>query len=188
MARLYFLSKLQHLCSSIDLSLQFLFTLLKTLAFDNRTNRFGLVFKLVVLMCLPIPLLLWPIVGIVGSLLGGIGYGFFAPLLATFQAVGKGENVNQKFHHCFIVSVNFCLCNVSFYSPFGHLTLLVEVSFNSNPFHDRGSDCIKPSAKRIIGISYFSKCNYWDILCAYMRHINKFSNLLELIFFIRLSH
>ncbi|XP_025983241.1 uncharacterized membrane protein At3g27390 isoform X2 [Glycine max] len=101
-ARLYFLSKLQHLCSSIDLSLQFLFTLLKTLAFDNRTNRFGLVFKLVVLMCLPIPLLLWPIVGIVGSLLGGIGYGFFAPLLATFQAVGKGENVNQKFHHCFI--------------------------------------------------------------------------------------
>ena len=141
MARLYFLSKLQHLCSSIDLSLQFLFTLLKTLAFDNRTNRFGLVFKLVVLMCLPIPLLLWPIVGIVGSLLGGIGYGFFAPLLATFQAVGEGENVNQKFYHCFIVSVNFCLCNVSFSAPFGHLTLLVEVSFNSNPFHDLGSDC-----------------------------------------------
>ncbi|KAL5148265.1 putative membrane protein [Glycine soja] len=101
-ARLYFLSKLQRLCSSLDLSLQFLFTLLKTLAFDNRKNRFGLVFKLVVLMGLPVPLLLWPIVGIVGSLLGGIGYGFFAPLLATFQAVGEGENVNQKFYHCFI--------------------------------------------------------------------------------------
>ncbi|KAL2976416.1 hypothetical protein AAZX31_13G007300 [Glycine max] len=67
-----------------------------------RKNRFGLVFKLVVLMGLPVPLLLWPIVGIVGSLLGGIGYGFFAPLLATFQAVGEGENVNQKFYHCFI--------------------------------------------------------------------------------------
>ncbi|KAK8467670.1 hypothetical protein PHAVU_007G123002 [Phaseolus vulgaris] len=66
-----------------------------------RTNRFGLVFKVVVLMCLPVPLLLWPIVGIFGSLLGGIGYGFFAPLLATFQAVGKGENFSNKFFHCF---------------------------------------------------------------------------------------
>ncbi|XP_027932711.1 uncharacterized membrane protein At3g27390 [Vigna unguiculata] len=66
-----------------------------------RTNRFGLVFKVVVLMCLPVPLLLWPTVGIVGSLLGGIGYGFFSPLLATFQAVGKGENVSKKIYHCF---------------------------------------------------------------------------------------
>ncbi|RDX81182.1 putative membrane protein, partial [Mucuna pruriens] len=96
-ARLYFLSILQHV-----LLLIFLFTFLKTLAFDNRTSRFGLVFKVVVLMCLPVPLLLWPIVGVVGSLLGGIGYGFFAPLLATFQAVGEGENVNHKFHHCFL--------------------------------------------------------------------------------------
>ncbi|XP_045824329.1 uncharacterized membrane protein At3g27390-like [Trifolium pratense] len=65
-----------------------------------RTKRFGLVFKVVVLICLPVPLLLWPVVGIVGSFLGGIGYGFFAPLLATFEAVG--ENVEDKFHHCFI--------------------------------------------------------------------------------------
>lgn len=78
------------------------------LAFGNRTKRFGLVFKVVMLICLPVPLLLWPIVGVVGSLLGGIGYGFFAPLLATFEAVG--ENVTNKFYHCFIVSENFCLC------------------------------------------------------------------------------
>ncbi|MCH90002.1 putative membrane protein, partial [Trifolium medium] len=65
-----------------------------------RTKRFGLVFKVVVLICLPVPLLLWPVVGIVGSFLGGIGYGFFAPLLATFEAVG--ENVEDKFYHCFI--------------------------------------------------------------------------------------
>ncbi|CAJ1964735.1 unnamed protein product [Sphenostylis stenocarpa] len=88
-------------CYSIDLCLQFLFTLLNSWTFDNRTNRFGPVFKVVVLMCLPVPLLLSPIVGIVGSLLGGIGYGFFAPLLATFQAVGKGEAVNKKVYHCF---------------------------------------------------------------------------------------
>lgn len=75
------------------------------LAFDNRTKRFGLVFKVVVLICLPLPLLLWPIVGIVGSILGGIGYGFFAPLFATFEAVG--DKVEDKFYHCFIVSENF---------------------------------------------------------------------------------
>ncbi|WJX33190.1 hypothetical protein P8452_21424 [Trifolium repens] len=65
-----------------------------------RTKRFGLVLKVVVLICLPVPLLLWPVVGIVGSFLGGIGYGFFAPLLATFE--GVGENVKDKFYHCFI--------------------------------------------------------------------------------------
>ncbi|KAK7327784.1 hypothetical protein VNO77_21875 [Canavalia gladiata] len=67
-----------------------------------RTKRFGLVLKVVVLVCLPVPVLLWPIVGIGGSLLGGIGYGYFAPLLATFEAVGKGENATHKFYHCFI--------------------------------------------------------------------------------------
>ncbi|AES71753.2 uncharacterized membrane protein At3g27390 [Medicago truncatula] len=65
-----------------------------------RTKRFGLVFKIAALICLPVPLLLLPVVGIVGSFLGGIGYGFFAPLLATFEVVG--ENVQDKFYHCFI--------------------------------------------------------------------------------------
>ncbi|KAM7262942.1 hypothetical protein ACFE04_000625 [Oxalis oulophora] len=65
-----------------------------------RTKRIGLVLKIVVLLLLPVPLIIWPVIGIVGSLLGGIGYGFFAPLLATFEAVG--ENVTDKFYHCFI--------------------------------------------------------------------------------------
>ncbi|CAI0552165.1 unnamed protein product [Linum tenue] len=65
-----------------------------------RTKRLGLVLKIVAMLLLPVPLVLWPPVGIVGSLLGGIGYGFFAPLLATFEAVG--ENVKQKCHHCFV--------------------------------------------------------------------------------------
>ncbi|KAK2647784.1 hypothetical protein Ddye_015273 [Dipteronia dyeriana] len=51
---------------------------------------------MVVVVALPAPLILWPIVGIVGSLLGGIGYGFFA----TFEAVG--ENVPDKCYHCFV--------------------------------------------------------------------------------------
>ncbi|XP_024440182.2 uncharacterized membrane protein At3g27390 isoform X2 [Populus trichocarpa] len=64
-----------------------------------RTKRLGFVLKIAVLLLLPVPLVLWPVIGIGGSLLGGIGYGFFAPLLATFEAVG--ENVKDKFYHCF---------------------------------------------------------------------------------------
>ncbi|XP_073260802.1 uncharacterized membrane protein At3g27390 isoform X2 [Populus alba] len=64
-----------------------------------RTRRLGFVLKIAVLLLLPVPLVLWPVIGIGGSLLGGIGYGFFAPLLATFEAVG--ENVKDKFYHCF---------------------------------------------------------------------------------------
>ncbi|XP_059661295.1 uncharacterized membrane protein At3g27390 [Cornus florida] len=64
-----------------------------------KTKRLGLVLKILVLVLLPVPLVLWPIIGIVGSLLGGIAYGFFAPLLATFEAVG--QNVTDKLFHCF---------------------------------------------------------------------------------------
>ncbi|KAF7827013.1 putative membrane protein [Senna tora] len=65
-----------------------------------RTKKVGMVFKIVVLISLPVPLFLWPIVGIVGSFLGGIGYGFFSPLLATFEAVGA--DVVHKLYHCLI--------------------------------------------------------------------------------------
>ncbi|KAB1208749.1 hypothetical protein CJ030_MR6G005858 [Morella rubra] len=78
-----------------------------------KTKRLGPALKIVVLVSLPVPLVLWPLFGEAGSLLGGIGYGFFAPLLATFEAVG--ENVAAKFYHCFIdgkklfvASVNLC--------------------------------------------------------------------------------
>ncbi|KAE8646810.1 uncharacterized membrane protein At3g27390 [Cucumis sativus] len=63
-----------------------------------RTKKLGIILKTVVLVFLPLPLILWPVVGIVGSLLGGIGYGFFVPLIATFEAVGAG--VTDKLYHC----------------------------------------------------------------------------------------
>ncbi|XP_022154178.1 uncharacterized membrane protein At3g27390 [Momordica charantia] len=48
---------------------------------------------------LPIPLILWPVVGIVASIVGGAAYGFFSPVLGTFDAVGESKT-NQLFH-CF---------------------------------------------------------------------------------------
>ncbi|CAN8232451.1 unnamed protein product [Cochlearia groenlandica] len=65
-----------------------------------RTKRIGLVLKTVALILFPVPLLLWPVAGILGSLFGGIAYGFFTPLMATFEAVG--ESVTSKCCHCFV--------------------------------------------------------------------------------------
>ncbi|KAI3465553.1 hypothetical protein Pfo_022216 [Paulownia fortunei] len=64
-----------------------------------KSKRLGWILKNLVLISLPVPLILWPVIAIVGSILGGIGYGFFAPLIATFEAVG--ENVTDKWYHCF---------------------------------------------------------------------------------------
>ncbi|KAL3849114.1 hypothetical protein ACJIZ3_010996 [Penstemon smallii] len=65
-----------------------------------KSKRVGWILKIVVLFLLPVPLILWPFIAIVGSILGGIGYGFFAPLIATFEAVGV--DVTDKWYHCFL--------------------------------------------------------------------------------------
>lgn len=59
--------------------------------------------KVVCLLLLPIPLLLWPMMSAGGSILSGLGYGFGQPLVATFEAVG--ENRDAKFYHTFAVRV-----------------------------------------------------------------------------------
>ncbi|KMS96457.1 hypothetical protein BVRB_9g225110 [Beta vulgaris subsp. vulgaris] len=63
-----------------------------------RTKRLGMTLKIGTLLFLPMPLVLWPFAGILGSFVGGIGFGFFSPLIATFEAVG--ENVPDKCYHC----------------------------------------------------------------------------------------
>uniref|UniRef100_A0A0E0LAQ7 Uncharacterized protein n=1 Tax=Oryza punctata TaxID=4537 RepID=A0A0E0LAQ7_ORYPU len=78
-----------------------------------RTERIGLVLKIIAAVLLPLPLLLLPVLAISGSLLGGIGYGVFIPLMATFEAVGEG--VADKLTHCFLdgtVSTTAGACTV----------------------------------------------------------------------------
>jgi hypothetical protein len=65
------------------------------------TKKLGIVVKVLSLLLVPIPLLLWPCVVVICSLLGGLGYGFGQPLVATFEAVG--ENRNAKFYHSLMV-------------------------------------------------------------------------------------
>lgn len=99
-----------------------------------RSKRLGLVLKILVLLLLPLPLSLWPVLGVVGSVLGGIGYGFFAPLLATFEAVG--ENITDKFYHCFVdgtwsTIIGGCIVvqdftDFCFHSYFSYMDELIE--------------------------------------------------------------
>lgn len=49
--------------------------------------------------------ILWLIVGIPGSVLAGLLYGFLAPIMATFDAVGEGKE--NTFVHCFVVNFLF---------------------------------------------------------------------------------
>ncbi|XP_021766319.1 uncharacterized membrane protein At3g27390 [Chenopodium quinoa] len=65
-----------------------------------RTKKLGITLKILMLLSLPLPLVLWPIAGILGSFIGGFGFGFFSPILATFEAVG--ENVADKTYHCIV--------------------------------------------------------------------------------------
>ncbi|XP_076946402.1 putative membrane protein At3g27390 [Bidens hawaiensis] len=65
-----------------------------------KTKRIGWVLKMLLIMLLFLPLVLWPAVAVAGSLLGGVGYGFFAPLIATFEVIGTDRK--DKCFHCFV--------------------------------------------------------------------------------------
>ncbi|RDY05333.1 putative membrane protein, partial [Mucuna pruriens] len=66
-----------------------------------RSKQLAPALKFVTCTCLlPLVLILWPVVGIVGSVIGGAAYGFLAPIFATFEAVEGGKD--DKLFHCFI--------------------------------------------------------------------------------------
>lgn len=69
-------------------------------------------------------LVLWPLVGIVGSIVGGAGYGFFVPLMATFEAVGEGRS--NKFSHCITVCLLILMLALLFFKI---CTLLMKFNF-----------------------------------------------------------
>ena len=73
---------------------------------NYRSKKLGPALKFVRCTCvLPSVLILWPMAGIVRSVIGGAAYGFFAPIFATFEAVEGGKE--NKLFHCFIVCFIF---------------------------------------------------------------------------------
>ncbi|XAR51947.1 hypothetical protein NMG60_11006758 [Bertholletia excelsa] len=62
-----------------------------------RSKWFGPVSKLILCLCVSVLVILWPVIGISGSVVGGVAYGFLQPMFATFQAV---EGKTDTFFHC----------------------------------------------------------------------------------------
>lgn len=67
-----------------------------------RTKQLGIMLKVFVILLLPVPLLLYPVIAAIGSIMVGLGYGIGQPLVATFEAVGEGRT--RKFYHAIVVS------------------------------------------------------------------------------------
>lgn len=79
----------------------------------SRAKRYGPALKIVVcIFVLPVQLILWPVVGIVGSIVGGAAYGFLSPVMETFQAVGEGKT--NQLYHCFYVCLQFSNCVINY--------------------------------------------------------------------------
>ncbi|KAL5705778.1 hypothetical protein ACHQM5_024032 [Ranunculus cassubicifolius] len=64
-----------------------------------KTNRFDIPLKIAILFGLPVLFGLWLGLGIVCSVLIGLGYGFFTPWISTFEAF-RQQSESGKFLHC----------------------------------------------------------------------------------------
>ena len=67
--------------------------------FFFRAKQIGHILKFFLCLCLPAAIILWLVLGILASVLGGALYGFLSPIFATFDAVGEGKP--YPFFHCF---------------------------------------------------------------------------------------
>ncbi|XP_071713156.1 uncharacterized membrane protein At3g27390-like [Rutidosis leptorrhynchoides] len=65
-----------------------------------RAKRLGPVMKMVSCIMMTPVLVFWPIGIILGSIFGGLAYGFLGPMFGTFKAVGEGKS--DQFKHCII--------------------------------------------------------------------------------------
>uniref|UniRef100_A0A7N0T374 Transmembrane protein n=1 Tax=Kalanchoe fedtschenkoi TaxID=63787 RepID=A0A7N0T374_KALFE len=103
----------------------------------SRTEKFGPWMKCLMVLLVPLPIVLWMAVGVVGSVVMGIGYGFVWPVTETFNAVSKEDaSVQAKILHCFTDGTWSCVvgaCNVvrdfadfSYHSYFSMMEGLLE--------------------------------------------------------------
>ncbi|KAL2927548.1 hypothetical protein RDABS01_019879 [Bienertia sinuspersici] len=67
-----------------------------------RTNKFGPYLKCLLILLSPIPIAIWTVVGVVGSVIMAIYYAFVWPVMETFKAISmEGLPVPQKLFRCF---------------------------------------------------------------------------------------
>ncbi|XP_009594241.1 uncharacterized membrane protein At3g27390 [Nicotiana tomentosiformis] len=66
-----------------------------------KTNRFDAPLKVVFLFALPALFGIWLVLSIAGTVLVGVGYGFFAPWVSAFEAF-RHDDESNKFIHCIV--------------------------------------------------------------------------------------
>lgn len=66
-----------------------------------KTNRFDAPLKVAIFLGFPALCALWLALSIAGSVLVGVGYGFFTPLISSFEAF-RQEHESTKFLHCIV--------------------------------------------------------------------------------------
>ncbi|KAL2906217.1 hypothetical protein RDABS01_004927 [Bienertia sinuspersici] len=65
------------------------------------TNRFDIPLKIAILLGLPALAAIWLALSIAGSVIVGVGYGFFTPWVSSFEAF-RHEDETNKFLHCIV--------------------------------------------------------------------------------------
>ncbi|GAB4848962.1 hypothetical protein Ancab_003776 [Ancistrocladus abbreviatus] len=66
-----------------------------------KTNKFDALLKVAILFALPALFALWLGLSIAGSVLVGVGYGFFTPWISAFEAFRHDDDF-KKFWHCIV--------------------------------------------------------------------------------------
>ncbi|XP_065874832.1 uncharacterized membrane protein At3g27390-like [Euphorbia lathyris] len=66
-----------------------------------RTNKFGAYMKCLLILLVPIPIAIWSVIGVAGSAIMGVGYGFIWPVMETFKAISKEGSISIKLFRCF---------------------------------------------------------------------------------------
>lgn len=76
------------------------FQFLMKYSMNCRTNRLDAPLKVAFLFALPVLFAIWLALSIAGSVLVGVGYGFFTPWVSAFEAF---RHENERFWHCIVV-------------------------------------------------------------------------------------
>lgn len=89
----------------------------------RRTNQFDAALKFALLFALPPLFAIWLGLSIAGSVIVGVGYGFFAPWVSTFEAFRQDDGEWKKYLHCIVVRVTI------FHNSFIHVVYSIDCNF-----------------------------------------------------------